>query len=110
MGTTGSAALSCCAEACTADPACGGLWWQPKSNSNCLLYGDCSKPEGAAVSGDIFVKTKFIQDYTQTTFDEKKRCALATQISGKPRQCLHTTGSAALSCCAEACTADPACG
>lgn len=106
---TGSAALTCCSEACNADGTCDGLWWQPQSNSNCILFRDCSTQENATFPGCIYRKLDEVRNYKQITDSEKRRCARSSHLSEKPRQCLHKTGSAALACCSEACIADWTC-
>jgi len=106
---TSTAALACCSEACTADGTCDGLWWQPQSNSNCILFRDCSTQENATFPGCIYRKLDEVRNYKQITDSEKRRCARSSHLSEKPRQCLHKTGSAALACCSEACIADWTC-
>lgn len=41
----GSAKRTCCAQACTDDQACGGIWWRPEQDGkpeDCALFKDCT--------------------------------------------------------------------
>jgi len=122
---TGSAALTCCSEACNADGTCDGLWWQPLNNSNCILYRNCSKQENTSFPGSIYRKLAEQWNYKPITDGEMKRCVLSTKmcitntfdkqcvpsepISRQPHQCEDKTGSAALACCFTSCSAELLC-
>jgi len=133
---TGSDLQSCCLQSCTESQTCDGVWYRPEyqydpsdpskvKHETCLLFGDCTKLVRTASSsngtGSIYVKSfiqtiqeeipsdelfQGIQSYTEITVNSKTQCKDA---KAKPAQCLDTTGPAARSCCAQACTEDPTC-
>jgi len=124
----GSAALTCCSEACTADGTCDGLWWQPQNNGNCILYRDCSTQENVSFSGSIYKKLAELKDgYKPITDGQKKRCVLSGDMCitsdtkdkacapSKPilrrqsHQCEDKTGWRQMACCLTVCSAELLC-
>jgi len=103
QGVSTCSHASCCAEQCSQNANCGGIWWIP-SHNNCVMYGDCNNLEYAAAKGHVYRKlTDLDVSYKRVTHNENKRCALATQIRGVST-CSHP------SCCAEECSKYDHCG